>query len=84
MIKRFKDIINEDNSELKKIADAISSIDELIRLEEEKLKQMKKHREGLIQQLTPQEGQLAPKLRFPEFKEKNFDLEAFNDPNKKG
>ena len=53
--------------EQQKIADCLSSLDDLIRLEAEKLDVIKAHKKGLMQQLFPAEGETLPKLRFPEF-----------------
>ncbi|WP_114787659.1 restriction endonuclease subunit S [Vibrio tetraodonis] len=56
-----------DKIEQQKIADCLSSIDELIEAEGEKLDELKAHKKGLIQQLFPSDGKAVPKLRFPEF-----------------
>ncbi|MEI9918979.1 MAG: restriction endonuclease subunit S [Bacteroidota bacterium] len=53
--------------EQKKIADCISSLDELIIAENQKLEAVKLHKKGLMQQLFPIEGERAPNLRFREF-----------------
>jgi len=55
--------------EQQKIADCLSSIDELIELEAKKLDALKAHKKGLMQQLFPQEGETTPRLRFPEFRD---------------
>ncbi len=55
--------------EQQKIADCLSSLDEVIELHEKKLKALKQHKKGLMQQLFPQEGETIPRLRFPEFKD---------------
>ncbi len=55
--------------EQQKIADCLSSIDDLITLEARKLDRLKAHKKGLMQQLFPAEGETIPKLRFPEFRE---------------
>ncbi|MDU0612110.1 restriction endonuclease subunit S [Pseudomonas aeruginosa] len=55
--------------EQQKIADCLSSLDDLIRLEAEKLDAITAHKNGLMQQLFPAEGETLPKLRFPEFLE---------------
>ena len=57
------------NGEQQKIADCLSSLDELIAAETQKLDALKTHKKGLMQQLFPREGETAPRLRFPEFKE---------------
>ncbi|TAN78461.1 MAG: restriction endonuclease subunit S [Gallionella sp.] len=54
--------------EQQKIADCLSSIDELLTLETQKLATLKSHKKGLMQQLFPAEGETVPKLRFPEFR----------------
>ena len=53
--------------EQQKIADCLSSIDELVTAQNQKLEALKAHKKGLMQQLFPAEGETAPKLRFPEF-----------------
>lgn len=53
--------------EQQKIADCLSSIDELITAHTQKLEALKAHKKGLMQQLFPAEGETVPKLRFPEF-----------------
>jgi type I restriction enzyme S subunit len=54
--------------EQQKIADCLSSLDELITVETQKLVALKTHKKGLMQQLFPREGETAPQLRFPEFR----------------
>jgi type I restriction enzyme S subunit len=56
-------------AEQQKIADCLSSIDELISAEARKLDALKAHKKGLMQQLFPAEGETVPRLRFPEFHE---------------
>lgn len=54
--------------EQQKIADCLSSLDELITAETQKLDALKTHKKGLMQQLFPREGETVPRLRFPEFR----------------
>lgn len=54
--------------EQQKIADCLSSIDELIDAESRKLKALEKYKKGLMQKLFPAEGKTLPEWRFPEFK----------------
>lgn len=54
--------------EQQKIADCLSSLDELITAQSQKLDTLKAHKKGLMQQLFPAEGETVPKLRFPEFR----------------
>jgi type I restriction enzyme S subunit len=54
-------------AEQQKIAECLSSVDELIGAQARKLDSLKTHKKGLMQQLFPQEGETQPRLRFPEF-----------------
>ena len=54
--------------EQQKIADCLSSLDELITAQSQKLQALKTHKKGLMQQLFPAEGETVPKLRFAEFR----------------
>lgn len=58
-----------DRREQQEIADCLSSLDELITAETQKLDALKTHKQGLMQQLFPREGETVPHLRFPEFRE---------------
>ncbi len=53
--------------EQQKIADCLSSVDELIAAQARKVDALKTHKKGLMQQLFPREGETQPHLRFPEF-----------------
>lgn len=55
--------------EQQKIADCLSSLDEVIDLQAQKLYALKAHKKGLMQQLFPREGETTPSLRFPEFRD---------------
>lgn len=50
-----------------KIAECLSSIDEIISVEESKVESLKVHKKGLMQQIFPQPGTTTPALRFPGF-----------------
>jgi type I restriction enzyme S subunit len=54
-------------SEQQKIANCLSSLDELIAAQARKVEALKTHKKGLMQQLFPREGEAQPRLRFPEF-----------------
>ena len=54
-------------AEQQKIADCLSSLDELIAAQARKVDALKTHKKGLMQQLFPREGATQPRLRFPEF-----------------
>jgi type I restriction enzyme, S subunit len=55
--------------EQQKIADCLTSLDDRITAEIQKLDTLKAHKKGLMQQLFPAEGETLPKLRFPEFRD---------------
>lgn len=55
--------------EQQKIADCLSSLDELISAEDKKLEALKAHKKGLMQKLFPSKGKTVPEWRFPEFRE---------------
>lgn len=67
---QFSDILlpKPDKEEQQKIADCLSSIDDLISAEDKKLSALKDHKKGLMQKLFPAEGKTIPEWRFPEFR----------------
>lgn len=56
-------------SEQHKIADCLSSLDELIAAQARKVDALKAHKKGLMQQLFPRGGETQPRLRFAEFRD---------------
>jgi type I restriction enzyme S subunit len=50
-----------------RIAECLSSLDELLAAQGRKVDALKTHKKGLMQQLFPREGETQPRLRFPEF-----------------
>lgn len=54
-------------NEQQKIASCLSSLDEMIAAQGQKLDLLKDHKKGLMQKLFPQEGEKVPKYRFKEF-----------------
>ncbi|WP_205948707.1 restriction endonuclease subunit S [Pseudoxanthomonas sp. SGT-18] len=56
-------------AEQQKIAECLSTLDELIEAESQKLDALKDHKKGLMQQLFPREDETRPRLRFPEFQD---------------
>lgn len=53
--------------EQQKIADCLASADALIAVQGRKVRALRAHKKGLMQQLFPEEGEIQPRLRFPEF-----------------
>jgi len=53
--------------EQQKIANCLSSLDDLIEATAQKVEALKGHKKGLMQRLFPAEGKNVPDLRFPEF-----------------
>lgn len=68
--KQFSEILIPYPSlkEQQKIAECLSSIDDTIRLEKEKLDQLKGHKSGLMRRIFPRTGKCKPEFRFYEFK----------------
>lgn len=73
--KRHYSILKEEtvffpefkSGEQQKIAECLSSVDELMAAQARKVDALKTHKKGLMQQLFPREGETQPRLRFPEF-----------------
>ncbi|MEH2919609.1 restriction endonuclease subunit S [Samsonia erythrinae] len=53
--------------EQKKIADCLSSLDNVISLQTKKIDALQQYKKGLMQKLFPAEGATLPELRFAEF-----------------
>lgn len=56
-----------NTGEQQKIVDCLSSLDDLITAQHQKVEDLKQHKKGLMQQIFPAEGETVPKLRFSEF-----------------
>lgn len=56
-------------SEQRKVADCLTSLDDVIKAQARKVEALTAHKRGLMQQLFPCEGETAPRSRFPEFGE---------------
>lgn len=56
-----------EKAEQQKIATLLTTLDELISAQGEKIKALQAHKKGLMQQLFPAEGERAPRVRFGEF-----------------
>lgn len=67
-LRILKIAIPKNEIEQQKIANCLSSLDNVITAETEKLDHLKDHKKGLLQQLFPAKGETKPQYRFPEFK----------------
>lgn len=66
-IELFPIYIPNSPAEQQKIASCLSTMDDLIAAQAEKVEVLKEKKTGLMQQLFPQSGETTPRLRFPEF-----------------
>ena len=57
-----------DEREQRRIADCLASLDDVIAAQAQKVEALKAHKQGLMQQLFPRDGETMPRLRFPEFR----------------
>jgi len=60
-------LLPKEPNEQQKIATCLSSLDEVIAGNSQKLDSLKTHKKFLMQNLFPQEGETIPNYRFPEF-----------------
>ncbi|WP_276964674.1 restriction endonuclease subunit S [Chryseobacterium sp.] len=67
IIKLLPIVLPKEKKEQQKIAECLSSLDEVITSHHDKLEALKNHKKGLLQNLFPKEGENVPKFRFPEF-----------------
>ncbi len=68
-LESFEFHVPPSSAEQQKIADCLSSLDELIAAQTRKVDVLKTHKKGLMQQLFPRESESQPRLRFPEFRD---------------
>ena len=61
------EILTPCSAEQQKIANCLSSLDELIAAQARKVDALKTHKKGLMQKIFPREGETQPRFRFPEF-----------------
>lgn len=61
--------LRPDEAEQQKIAECLSSVDDLMAAQARKVDALKTHKKGLMQQLFSAEGETLPRLRFPEFQD---------------
>jgi len=79
-LKKLTLIVPKDKVEQQKIANCLSSLDNLITAETEKLENLKDHKKGLLQQLFPTKGETKPQFRFPEFAtDRDWEETTLND-----
>ena len=64
-------LLSPGRAEQTKIANCLSSIDDLITVQVQKIEILKKHKKGLMRQLLPVESETAPRVRFSEFRGKS-------------
>lgn len=69
VLEKLPIAVPNEEAEQQKIADCLSSLDELIAAQARKVDALKTHKKGLMQQLFPREGETQPRLRFPEFRD---------------
>jgi type I restriction enzyme, S subunit len=56
--------------EQRKIAACLTSLGEVIAAQSLKVEALKAHKQGLMQELFPRDGETVPRLRFPEFRDR--------------
>lgn len=69
VLESFNFPVPDSPTERQKVAECLSSVDELIAAQARKVDALKTHKKGLMQQLFPREGERQPHLRFSEFRE---------------
>lgn len=68
--KQFSELVlyfPPTEAEQQKIADCLTSINELIKSEEQKLEKLEAHKKGVMNQLLPQDDEKTPSLRFTDY-----------------
>lgn len=66
---KYEFLVPKKPEEQNKIADFLSSLDDVIKAERQKLNILQNHKKGLLQNLLPQTGETIPKFRFKEFED---------------
>ncbi len=69
VLEKVSTAVPSNIKEQQKIADCLTSLDDLIAAHNQKLDALRAYKKGLLQQLFPAEGETVPKLRFPEFRD---------------
>jgi type I restriction enzyme, S subunit len=79
-IRNIRLPVPNSKAEQQKIAECLSSLDELIAAQARKVDALKTHKKGLMQQIFPREGETQPRLRFPEFRGAGeWEMKPFED-----
>lgn len=65
-------------SEQQKVSECLSEIDNLIASQVNKVEALKEKKRGMMQQMFPQQGETAPRLRFPGFT-KEWEKKLFSE-----
>jgi type I restriction enzyme, S subunit len=68
-VHAFLSSVPRSTPEQQKIADCLTSVDDLIAAQAGYVDALKTHKKGLMQQLFPREGETQPRLRLPEFRD---------------
>ena len=79
--KQFSELLlpTPSKPEQQKIAALLTSLDDLISAQTEKIKALQAHKKGLMQQMFPAEGERAPRVRFREFDgDGDWELKTFS------
>jgi type I restriction enzyme S subunit len=72
-------------AEQQKIADCLSSVEELIAAQAREVEALKTHKKALMQQLFPREGETEPRPRFPQFQDAgDWEEKKLDDLAKRG
>jgi type I restriction enzyme S subunit len=66
-LSNIKVCFPSNKAEQQKIAECLTSLDEVIAAHAQKLDALKAYKKGLMQQLFPSPGETTPRLRFPAF-----------------
>ena len=73
---KYEFLVPKNPEEQNKIADFLSSVDDVIKAERQKLNILQNHKKGLLQNLLPQAGETIPKFRFKEFEDSSEWVES--------
>ncbi|MFR9587784.1 MAG: restriction endonuclease subunit S [Rikenellaceae bacterium] len=74
---KHHNVLVPEPAEQRKIAECLSSVDDLIEAVSDKVEALKEQKKGLMQKLFPTEGKTTPEFRFPEFQnDKPWDADS--------